>query len=212
MNAAQILRSASFVGDVQKRRNAEIIVEEFQSARMPAGLALAAVVNALAESGLNEQAVGDRGHSVGLFQLNDLKGKRPFDFDRTDPRKNTRWIAEEMARLWRAKGKIGNYTAPESMEEAFNRGASISEMAGLFTAVVERPNDVYGEMERRAALARSVLPESSVQQAKAVKYTGYDVIIPPRTDVDPHRAIYWWAAFIGAGALAGALLWRRFRT
>lgn len=211
MNAKELLQAASFAGDVQKRRNAEIILDEFQSARMPAGVAVAAIVNAIAESGLNETRAGDNGHSVGLFQLNDLRGTRPFDFDRADPRKNTRWIIAELARLWRSKGKIGNYSADESLEDAYNRGASVADMAALFSAVVERPRDVYGEMTKRAALARATFPESAVRQAKSVRYTGYDVIIPPRTDLEPNRALYWWAAILGASVLGGAILWRRFK-
>lgn len=212
MNAAELVRSAPFAADVQKRRNAETILAEFQSARMPAGLALAAIANAYAESGLNERATGDGGHSIGLFQLNDLRGQRPFDFDRTDPRKNTRWIIDEMVRLWRKRGQIGKYNAVESMADAYLRGASVADMAALFSAVVERPSDVSGEMTKRAALARSLFPESAIRQAKSINYTTFDVIIPPRTDVDTHRAFYWWSGVVSFGALAGVILWRRFRT
>ena len=212
MNAKELLRAAPFAADPQKRRNAEIILDEFQSARIPAGVAIAAVVNAIAESGLNEFKSGDGGHSLGLFQLNDLLGRRPFDFDRFDPRKNTRWIIGELTRLWRATGKIGNYTATESFADAYNRGASVDELSALFSAIVERPKDVYGEMTKRSALARATFPESAIRQAKGIDYSTFDVILPPRTDIDRTGALYWWSAMLGAGLLVGAVIYRRFRT
>jgi hypothetical protein len=187
MNAADMLRAAPFAGDVQKRRNAETILAEFQAARWPAGLALAAIANAVAESNLNEFATGDGGHSIGLFQINDLRGQLTFDFDRRDPEANTR-------------------------QQAYQRGASVPEMAALFAAIVERPADIPGEMAKREALTRNLFPEAAIRRASAVKYGGADVLLPARTDVDPLSAAYWWGVAGAVALLAGAIVWRRFRS
>lgn len=136
--------------------NAKVIVSEFVRAGLPAGVGLAAVTNAMAESALNANAVGDGGNSVGLFQINALGGARTFDGDRKDPRYNARWITDEYKRYRSKKGRIGTYNAAESLDEAYDRGASVAEMAGLFAAIVERPRDQYGEKSRREAMARSM--------------------------------------------------------
>jgi hypothetical protein len=212
MNAADMLRAAPFAGDVQKRRNAETILAEFQAARWPAGLALAAIANAVAESGLNEFATGDGGHSIGLFQINDLRGQLTFDFDRRDPEANTRHIMRELANKWTKSGQIGRYNARESMQQAYQRGASVPEMAALFAAIVERPADIPGEMAKREALTRNLFPEAAIRRASAVKYGGADVLLPARTDVDPLSAAYWWGVAGAVALLAGAIVWRRFRS
>jgi hypothetical protein len=136
--------------------NAKVIVSEFVRAGLPAGVGLAAVTNAMAESALNTNAVGDGGNSVGLFQINALGGARTFDGDRRDPRYNAQWITDEYKRYRSKKGRIGTYNAVESLDEAYDRGASVAEMAGLFAAIVERPRDQYGEKSRREAMARSM--------------------------------------------------------
>lgn len=137
-------------------QNAQVIVAEFAAAGLPYGIGLAAIPNAMAESGLRNDAVGDNGNSVGLFQINALGGARTFDGDRRDPRYNSRWIAEEYKRYRTKKGRIGTFVAQESLDEAYARGASVAEMAGLFAAIVERPRDQVGEQARRAVLARSM--------------------------------------------------------
>lgn len=136
--------------------NAKIIVSEFVRSGLPAGVGLAAIPNAMAESALNANAVGDNGNSVGLFQINALGGARTFDGDRKDPRYNARWITNEYKQYRSKKGRIGNFNAVESLDEAYDRGATVAEMAGLFAAIIERPRDQYGEKTRREALARSM--------------------------------------------------------
>jgi hypothetical protein len=64
--ALQALRNLQ-QGQIQ---NAAIIVSGFMEAGLPAGVGLAAIPNAMAESALNHKAVGDNGNSVGLFPLN----------------------------------------------------------------------------------------------------------------------------------------------
>lgn len=148
--------------------NAKVIVSEFVRSGLPAGIGLAAIPNAMAESALNANAVGDGGNSVGLFQINALGGARTFDGDRKDPRYNARWITDEYKRYRSLKGRIGNFNATESLDEAYDRGASVAEMAGLFAAIIERPRDQYGEKSRREALARSMFGSFADLPAKRV--------------------------------------------
>jgi 2-methylisocitrate lyase-like PEP mutase family enzyme len=98
------------------------------------------------------------------------------------------------------------------MQQAYQRGASVPEMAALFAAIVERPADIPGEMAKREALTRTLFPEAAIRRASAVKYGGADVLLPARTDVDPLSAAYWWGVAGAVALLAGAIVWRRFRS
>ena len=57
-----------------QKANAAIIEKEFLNAGHSATVTAAAIVNALAESGLNAKAAGDSGASIGLFQMNRVGG------------------------------------------------------------------------------------------------------------------------------------------
>jgi hypothetical protein len=156
------LLGRSFKGT--RLQNAQIIVREFLAAGFPLQLALAAVVNAVKESGLNAAIKGDSGHSVGLFQIHDLNGKRQFTGDRTDPVYNTRWIMGEVERegpkrKYTKGGPSGQtFTGSETLYQAMERGASVAELAGLFGAYIERPDKVASEYSARKTLARTTFP------------------------------------------------------
>jgi uncharacterized protein (DUF2267 family) len=146
-----------------KENSKQIIVEEFLSAGLPLPIAQAAITNAKAESNFNPSAVGDGGKSVGLFQLHENgAGHGMSTEERKDPRKNTRRIIEIVKQVWNNKGKH-NYTSGEragqtieSLSEAVGRGASIGELAGLFSYHVERPADLVGSIEKRRNMARQI--------------------------------------------------------
>lgn len=94
--------------------NAAIIEEEFRRAGLSANWAAAAIVNAIHESNLREDASNQSGEdSVGLFQLNAAGGLgRGMSFaQRADPRINTRTVIREIKRL-RLAG-LGNQSVPE---------------------------------------------------------------------------------------------------
>jgi hypothetical protein len=211
MNAYQMLDAAPLLRNAQKRAMAGIILDEFKAARIPAGLALAAVANAIRESGLDPNASGDNGHSIGLFQINDLGGRIEYDFDRTDPRANTQHIIRELFRMWAKDGKIGRYQAERSMKDAYENGATVPEMAALFAAIVERPKDIPKEMEASERIAREQFPEVTVRKARSIAYSSTDILIPPRSGIDNRAVFYWWASILGSSALIAALLWRRSR-
>jgi hypothetical protein len=123
------LRGSKY-GETQAGRlkNAKIIYDMFRKAGYPAGVALAAIVNARHESDLSNEAVGDSGSSVGLFQLHkNGAGKGMSQAERMDPYKNT-------ARIIKETDMYGS-----KLMEASNAGASVADMSVIFGRDIERP-------------------------------------------------------------------------
>jgi len=129
--------SAYNEGPAQRIKNATIIVREFLRAGYPLGIALAAVTNAQHESGLSNQAMGDknasgRRESVGLFQLrwsdNDRgAGVGMSDKQRMNPVLNTKRIIKEVKDYG---GKLMN---------EYDSGATVGRLAVVFGRDIERP-------------------------------------------------------------------------
>ena len=129
--------SAYNEGPAQRIKNATIIVREFLRAGYPLGIALAAVANAQHESGLSNQAMGDknasgRAESVGLFQLrwsdNDRgAGVGMSDKQRMNPVLNTKRIIKEVKDYG---GKLMN---------EYDNGATVGRLAVVFGRDIERP-------------------------------------------------------------------------
>ena len=98
--------------DDDQRSMVAIISDEFAGAGL-GWLVPAAVANAYAESLLDPNAIGDNGHAVGLFQLNDASsaaaGYGMSVAERQDPYINTRRIIEEAVDLG-ARNLPGNMT------------------------------------------------------------------------------------------------------
>lgn len=115
---------------------------------MPAEVIAGALVNAVAESGLNPNAVGDSGASVGLFQLHERgAGKGMTVAARKDPVTNTKRIAEEYDRYGGSIRKA--YAAGERDPGVF---------AALWSTYIERPADKVGEATRRKSRAAKMFP------------------------------------------------------
>jgi hypothetical protein len=212
MNAAPItaadLVANAFKGSAYKRQWAQIILDEFRVAGFPAGVALAAVANAEAESGLNPFAEGDHGHSIGLFQINDIRGTVQYDFDRTDARANTRWIIKEYDRLDKKSGQIGNYTTSRSLDQYFQDGVNLADMTAEFAAIVERPGDIEGEKYKRRGIARSLFGGYANHPARSFEYGGRSLATSVIEDPDLRESAlrrYWWYA-LGFGVLGTAFV------
>lgn len=122
---------------------ANIIAEEFDRAGVPPGITLAALVNAYAESKWNPDASGDDGWSIGLFQLNRKSGagRGMSEAQARDPRANTRQILKE----------VNTYGG--ALRSAFAAGATVAELAAIYSRDIERPRRRDYEMARRRALA-----------------------------------------------------------
>ena len=136
---------------VAQQAMAATITRVMQARGVPPEVIQAAIVNAVAESGLNPSAVGDGGKSVGLFQLHERgAGSGMSVADRKDPVKNTNRIVDTY---------LGSQGKP--MRAAYAAGERrVSELAALWSANVERPADRAGEMAKRAALALRMFPAS----------------------------------------------------
>jgi hypothetical protein len=147
----------------RRLENATTIVREFLAAGLPLGVALAAVVNANAESELYEKAKAvPPEDSLGLFQINSLSGKRIFTGDRFDPLFNTRWMIEEYRAhendTSQKDTSTGYMAKAESMVRALARDATLAELAGLFSFHMERPKDLKGQQAHREEMARKLFP------------------------------------------------------
>lgn len=170
MEVATLLAAAPFAtraalnaSGAVRLRNAQIIVREFTAAGYPLSLALAAVVNAEAESRLDNTAGGDGGGSIGLFQLSSTGGGRGMTVaQRQDPELNTRRIIQEFEAARRnTKGKDksrGISVSDKSMDQAVEDNDSLARLAGLFCFHVERPEALVLRQREREALARTLFP------------------------------------------------------
>jgi len=112
-----------------RRANAKMIVEMFNAEGLSKEIALAAVANAQTESQLSNKAVGDGGSSVGLFQLRDVgAGQGMTEEERMEPAKN---IARIIQIVKSADG--------QALLAAQKAGASVPELAEIFSRDIERP-------------------------------------------------------------------------
>jgi hypothetical protein len=173
-------------------------------------VALAAVVNADAESSLNPLAVGDNGHSVGLFQLNDIGGKVVFSFDRTDPHANTRAIINEFERLYGKTGKIGNYTTARSLGTMIRENISVADLAAEFAAIVERPQDIAGAKSKRTSMALQRFGDAARRSVHAIEYAPRGALTRAADNPELRSALlrrYWWAAAIAASLAGSTVAW-----
>lgn len=139
--------SAVGLTDAQ-RVNASVVEALFTAAGYSPSTIAAAIVNALAESGLNAAALGDGGKSVGLFQLNTVagagKGHGVVSLQNAAYNTNTLLSVEK-----KALAKV---------EAVAKTGASVSTLAAAFAQLVERPSNVATAMASRAARAAIVFP------------------------------------------------------
>ena len=164
-----------------QKNMASIIEREFKAAGLPPSIAAAAIVNAHSESGINPYAVGDGGNSVGLFQIHRGSDKNPFwlraglkpevtketlrQYKKGAHRKNKAAFAA--ARLAAGDFRFDparnaqtmiNYEvkkgAGSRLRARAAAGASVAELAGIFSSDIERPKDKQGNIASRSAKAR----------------------------------------------------------
>ena len=127
---------------------ATIIEREFRAAGFSPAMAAAAIVNAWYESRLNPDAMGDGGHSIGLFQLHDRGGGAGMTVEqRRDPVQNTRRIIQEV------QGRYG-----EALRAAEKAGEGLERLTYLFTYHIERPANKEQTAQTRAQGAAALFP------------------------------------------------------
>lgn len=145
--------------------NVRIILHEFTQAGLPLSIALAAVVNAYAESRFDHRVrwgqqpwAGE--DSAGLFQLNAARGAAGEGMtlaQRQDATLNTRRIIEVV------KGPSG-----ERLRRQARAGATIARLTEIFTVDIERPANAVVEGATRAGMARRLYPGLADQSAHVV--------------------------------------------
>ena len=160
MSAQELLNQAPF--SPEQRVNADIIVRQFVDAGMGEAIALAAVVNAYAESQLDPLVcfgrtpwgadrafgpIGGQENSCGLFQLNAASGAAGEGMSveqRQSAEANTARI------LAVAQGPSG-----ASLRQARDDNAPLGRLIYLFTVDIERPADSASKGTERSEMARS---------------------------------------------------------
>ena len=146
----QPVAEASFTFRGGKADVKRIIEETFVRLGFHPKVAMAAVVNAQAESSLNPAATAveaDGAVSTGLFQINNLRGARDFTgYNLKDPVDSIRWL------VLNEKGALGKV---QRLAEA---GARVPELTAAFCKLVERPANADKKAEDRAAMARQMYP------------------------------------------------------
>ena len=159
MSVSELLAQAAFTPEM--RVNADIIVRQFANAGLGSGIALAAVVNAYAESQLDPLVcfgrtpwgadrafgpIGGQENSCGLFQLNAAPGAAGEGMtveQRQSAEDNTARI------LAVAQGPSG-----ENLRAASRDNAPLGRLIYLFTVDIERPADSASKGNERSELAR----------------------------------------------------------
>jgi hypothetical protein len=186
--------SPAFSLTAAQREMADLIQREFRGAGFSAGVGMAAVANAYAESRLNPLAAtvpsekNNYEDSAGLFQLN-VKGvgHGMTREERLDPVTNTRKMVGYAKRESRFAGVAND---PD---------ATLHDLTRAFTVYLERPADAERKGEQRAALASQMFPEAYKVSGRALARMGSGAFSPTAL------------ALAGSGAALLLLLAWRFR-
>jgi hypothetical protein len=130
----------------EQRNTASIIEENFDKLSIPKDITAAAIVNAVAESGLKPSIIGDGGNSVGLFQLNKGGLGRKLSIEqRQDPTINSMVVGIQVLKN-------------DNLLKREEGGATIPELTNIFTKEIMRPDEANKKGIARAALAKKIFP------------------------------------------------------
>jgi hypothetical protein len=125
----------------------ETIEDELDQLEIPENLIAAAIVNAVAESSLNPEAIGDNGKAVGAFQLhrNGLGSNLSVD-DRKNIYINTNVVGIQILKNDRL------FTLNEN-------GVDIPELSAIFAEEIMKPSDLEARKEQRRQIANKIFPK-----------------------------------------------------
>ena len=131
----------------QQKEISEIIENQLKQMEISDNIIAAAIVNAVAESNLDPNAIGDNGKSVGAFQLhkNGLGHKLTTE-ERQNIFTNTNVIGIQIL-------KNSNLT---KMDENY---CSIPDLAATFASDILRPSNIEQEKYNRRQLASIIFPQ-----------------------------------------------------
>jgi hypothetical protein len=124
-----------------------IIEQEFSEMDIPPNITAAAIVNAIAESKLNPDAIGDGGKAVGAFQLHKSGlGKNLSVSERTNVYTSANIIGIQILK--------NNH-----LYELENNNSSISDISKMIAEDIMRPDNIEKQKELRNNLAKQIFPE-----------------------------------------------------
>ena len=133
--------------DFEQQRISEIIENNLKSMEIPNNIIAAAIVNGVAESKLDSNAIGDNGKSIGVFQLhNNGLGNKISPYYRKNVHVNSSVVAIQILKNKRLFDKD-------------KHKASISELTAIIAKDIMRPDNIETQIIIRNNLAKAIFPD-----------------------------------------------------
>lgn len=131
----------------EQREVSYTIEKELSEMGITDNIIAAAIVNAVAESNLNPDAIGDGGKSVGAFQLNKFGLGHKL-------------TVEQRTNIYTSANIIGvQILKNRRLINLDEDGASISKLTQVIVEDIMAPSNIEKEKEIRARLAKRMFPE-----------------------------------------------------
>jgi hypothetical protein len=132
---------------IEQYEVSETIEEELTQLEIPQNIIAAAIVNAIAESSLNPDAIGDGGKAVGAFQLHKKGlGKNLSVDDRRNIYTNTNVIGIQILKN-------------DKLFALNENGEEIPELSAVFAEEIMRPANIEDRKEERRKIANKIFPK-----------------------------------------------------
>lgn len=123
-----------------------MVEKELDEMDVSKNIIAAAIVNAVAESKLNANAIGDKGKSVGVFQLHkDGLGNKLSIEERKNINISSNIIGIQILK-------------DDRLFKRDNQGAEIGELTSIITEDIMRPKEILKEKKTRSMLAKILFP------------------------------------------------------
>jgi hypothetical protein len=131
----------------QQKETAMTIENSLKMMEIPDNIIAAAIVNGVAESELDADAVGDNGKAYGIFQLhNSGLGSKMSPHYRKNIHINSSVVGIEILKN-------------ENLIKQDQKGVCIGKLTQIITKDIMRPDDVNYQMQLRNKLAQVIFPE-----------------------------------------------------
>ena len=132
---------------IEQYEVSETIEEELTQLEIPQNIIAAAIVNAIAESSLNPDAIGDGGRAVGAFQLHKKGlGKNLSVDDRRNIYTNTNVIGIQILKN-------------DKLFALNENGEEIPELSAVFAEEIMKPANIEDRKEERRKIANKIFPK-----------------------------------------------------
>ena len=124
-----------------------IIEEEFSEMGISPSVTAAAIVNAIAESGLDPEAIGDKGKAVGAFQLHkDGLGNKLSIDDRMNVYTSSNIVGIQILKNNR-------------LNVLDDKNENISILTQVIAEDIMRPDNIEAQKTKRSRLSKKIFPE-----------------------------------------------------